>query len=51
MKIFKLLVIILVIVFLGLYFTYSNGYYERSLNNKVLLILRKIEKSRAKTSS
>lgn len=43
MKIFKLLVIILVIVFLGLYFTYSNGYYERSLNNKVLLTNEKIE--------
>lgn len=43
MKIFKLLVIILIVSFLGLYFAYSNGYYERSLNNKVLLTNEKIE--------
>lgn len=44
MKIFKLLIIILILGFLGLYFAYSNGYQESLRKNKVNLTNEKIEK-------
>lgn len=43
MKIFKFIIILIIISFLGLYFIYNNGYYEKSLNEKVLLTNEQIE--------
>ncbi len=43
MKIFKGVIILLIIVFLGLFLVYKNGYYENSLNNKVILTNEEIE--------
>ncbi len=37
MKVFKVVIIILIVGFIGLYFTYQNGYYERINNEKTIL--------------
>lgn len=43
MKILKGFIILLIIAFLGLFLAYKNGYYENSLNNKVMLTNEEIE--------
>jgi len=43
MKIFKYLLILLIIAFLGLYFAYSNGYSEKIIGDKVVLTNEMIE--------
>lgn len=43
MKIFKILFIFLILSFLGLYFAYSNGYYETMQSEKVSLTNKQIE--------
>ena len=43
MKIFKLFIILIIISFLGLFFAYKNGYYEKTLQKEVLLTNEKIE--------
>ncbi len=42
-KAFKGGVLLLIVVFLGLYYAYSNGYYEKRQNDKILLTNEKIE--------
>ena len=43
MKIFKILFVFLILGFLGLYFAYSNGYYETMQSEKVSLTNKQIE--------
>ena len=43
MKIFKYLLILLIIAFLGLYFAYSNGYSEKLTGENVILTNEMIE--------
>ncbi|MBQ8472435.1 MAG: hypothetical protein IJ501_02915 [Bacilli bacterium] len=43
MKLFKILFIFLILGFLGLYFAYSNGYYETMQREKVSLTNKQIE--------
>ena len=43
MKLFKILFLLLIIGFLGLYFAYSNGYYETMQSEKVSLTNKQIE--------
>ena len=43
-KIFKGLLAGLIVCFLGLFYAYSNGYYEKKQNDKVLLTNEMIEK-------
>ncbi len=43
-KIFKGLLFLLILGFLGLYFAYSNGYHERLQNDKINLTNQMIEK-------
>ena len=43
MKILKILFIFLILGFLGLYFAYSNGYYENIQREKVNLTNQQIE--------
>lgn len=43
MKFLKVSVLLIIILFLGLYFSYSNGYYELKQSNKVSLTNEKIE--------
>ena len=42
-KIFPYFIILLILSFLGLYFAYSNGYYELKQREKVSLTNQKIE--------
>lgn len=43
MKIFKLLILLLIVSFLGLYFAYINGYSDKIINDKVTMTNQKIE--------
>ena len=36
--------VILIIIFIGLYFIYQNGYYEQITRNKIMLTNEQIEK-------
>ena len=42
-KVFKGGILLLIILFLGLYYAYSNGYYEKKIKDKILLTNEKIE--------
>ena len=42
-KIFKFIPIIIIIIFLCLYFSYQNGYYERIIRDKITLTNVRIE--------
>ena len=43
-KVVKLLIISLILVFLGLFFIYQNGYYENMVGKKTKLTNEQIEK-------
>lgn len=43
-KILKYFPVLLIIVFLGLYFSYQNGYYESVIRDKMALTNQNIEK-------
>ncbi len=43
MKVFKFLLFVTILAFLALFYAYSNGYYERLQNDKVILTNQKIE--------
>ncbi len=43
-KVFKGIIFFLVIGFLGLYFAYNNGYYEKKQQDKITLTNEMIEK-------
>lgn len=43
MKLFKILFLFLILGFLGLYFAYSNGYYETMQSEKASLTNKQIE--------
>lgn len=43
MKVFKIFIILLIISFLGLFFAYSNGYYEKMQGDKMILTNKMIE--------
>ncbi len=43
MKIFRILIGILIISFLGLYISYTSGYYQKLKSEKVIITNQKIE--------
>lgn len=43
MKVFKVFVLLIIIGFLGLFFAYSNGYYEKMQGDKMVLTNQMIE--------
>lgn len=43
MKIFKIFILLIIIGFLGLFFAYSNGYYEKMQGDKTILTNQMIE--------
>ena len=43
MKIFKSFLILIIVSFLGLFFAYKNGYYEKSINKGIKLTNQKIK--------
>ena len=43
MKIFKIFIILLIVAFLGLYISYSSGYYTKLKGAEVILTNQKIE--------
>lgn len=43
-KIIKYIPILIIILFLGLYFAYQNGYYERIIRDKITMTNVNIEK-------
>ena len=43
-KIVKLIPLLILILFLGLYFSYQNGYYERIISEKITMTNVNIEK-------
>ena len=43
-KIIKYLPLILIILFLGLYFSYQNGYYDKYMRDKINLTNQNIER-------
>lgn len=42
-KLFKVIPLFLIIIFLGLYFIYQNGYYDKVMQNKITLTNENIE--------
>ncbi len=43
-KVFKGIILLLIVCFLGLYYAYSNGYYEKRQQDKILMTNENIEK-------
>ena len=43
-KVFKGIILLLIVSFLGLYYAYSNGYYEKRQKDKIMLTNESIEK-------
>ena len=43
-KVFKGIILLLIVSFLGLYYAYSNGYYEKQAKDKILMTNENIEK-------
>ena len=43
MKVFKIFILLIIIGFLGLFFAYSNGYYEKMQGDKMILTNQMIE--------
>ena len=42
-KVFKGIILLLIVSFLGLYYAYSNGYYEKHVKEKIILTNEAIE--------